>query len=185
MGKNVTVSDGYLRLKAIKESNPGGSSYPYTSGYVITGKVKPGGWFTYGFFEARLKCPQMNGAWCAFWLWEDPNGSDEIDITETLGNDNMTHNMNLHGATTWSRSYRMATPNYEWHVYAIDWQPGYIRWYVDNVLTGTYTGTAFNGSSMYLIFNYQLGGSWAGAVDESKLPNEMLIDFVHVFEVKP
>jgi beta-glucanase (GH16 family) len=190
MCSQVTApGDGYLHLTAKKHliGEAGLTTYPYWSGYTQTGgytgsSSQPKQWFTYGYFEARMKCPQMNGAWCAFWLWADPNSSNEIDITETLGNAPYISNINLHGATIFSREYTMPSPNYEWHTYAVDWQPGYIKWYVDNVLAATYTGTDFNNKSLYIILSYQLGGDWAGPVDESKLPNEMLIDYVSVWQ---
>lgn len=194
LGSQVSVpGDGYLHLRADFLNPPktqDGLTYPYKSGYTQTGGYAystsvPKRWFTYGYFEARLKCPAMLGGWCAFWLWADPQGSAEIDITETLANEPYIHNMNLHGVATFSKTYRMPTPNTEWHVYAVDWQPGYIKWYVDGVLTGTYTGTAFDGKSLYIIFNYQLGGTWAGPVDESKLPTDMLVDYVRVWATAP
>lgn len=194
LGSQVIVpGDGYLHLRADFLNPPksqDGLTYPYKSGYTQTGGYAysssiPKKWFTYGYFEARLKCPDMDGAWCAFWLWADPQSSAEIDITETLGNDPYIHNMNLHGAATFSRTYRMSTPNTEWHVYAVDWQAGYIKWYVDGVLTGTYTGTAFNNKSLYMLLTYQLGGTWAGPVDESKLPNDMLVDWVKAWDTRP
>lgn len=194
VGSAVTVpGDGYLHLTASKRATPAtfeGQTYPYNSGYTHTGgyaysSSTPKKWFTYGYFESRLKCPAMLGGWCAFWLWADPQSSAEIDITETLANAPYVHNMNLHGAATFSKTYKMSTPNTEWHTYAVDWQPGYIKWYIDGVLAATYTGTAFNGKSLYIIFNYQLGGSWAGPVDESKLPTDMLIDYVKVWDTRP
>lgn len=194
VGSAVTVpGDGYLHLTASKRDTPAsfdGQTFPYNSGYTHTGgnaynSSVPKKWFTYGYFESRLKCPAMLGGWCAFWLWADPQSSAEIDITETLANAPYVHNMNLHGAATFSKTYKMPAPNTEWHVYAVDWQPGYIKWYLDGVLVATYTGTAFDGKSLYIIFNYQLGGSWAGPVDESKLPADMLVDYVNVWDVRP
>jgi hypothetical protein len=38
---------------------------------------------------------------------------------------------------------------------------------------------------MYIILSLQLGGDWAGPVDESKLPTSMLVDFARVYQVKP
>jgi hypothetical protein len=190
----VTVpGDGYLHLTASKRSTAisyGGLTFPYNSGYTITGgyaynSAIPKQWFTYGYFEARLKCPAMLGGWCAFWMWADPNSSDEIDITETLGNAPNVHNMNLHGAATYSRTSVIANGNYNWHTYAVDWQAGYIKWYLDDVLVATYTGAAFNNKSLYMILSYQLGGDWAGAVDESKLPADMLVDYVRVYLTRP
>ena len=93
--KNVSVSDGSLKITAHHESAPivRGSgedqkSYDFSSGFVQTqGKQA----WTYGYFEARLKMPNAeNGSlWPAFWM--SPNEakyggwprSGEIDILET------------------------------------------------------------------------------------------------------
>ena len=61
---NVSVSGGYLQIKAKKESYNGSE---YTSGRITTKGKK---YFHYGKMEARIKVDggNQNGVWPAFWM---------------------------------------------------------------------------------------------------------------------
>lgn len=94
--KNVSVSEGTLKLTAREESAPFTCTNPngdfetrYTSGMVSTHGIFSQ---TYGRFEARLKISpaQVKGLQTSFWLWPTDAGrygnypaSGEIDIAET------------------------------------------------------------------------------------------------------
>lgn len=54
-------------IKLPQENNTNGAAIGYSSGK----------------FEARIKIPEFNGAWTAFWMWFGRGGVDEIDVTET------------------------------------------------------------------------------------------------------
>jgi beta-glucanase (GH16 family) len=78
----------------------------------------------------------------------------------------------------------------DFHVIRIDWEPGYIKWYLNNQLFHTYTN-AFAGDAQwpfdqafYVILNFAVGGDWGGAqgVDENIWPQEFLIDYVRVYQ---
>lgn len=59
--ENVEVSNGTLKIKALKEEY---GEQSYTSGRITTkGKQE----FTYGKIEAKIKLPSFSGAWPAFW----------------------------------------------------------------------------------------------------------------------
>src|SRR5687767_8877514 len=83
--KNVEVSNGSLKIRAIKEAM---GSNAYTSAKLITkGKAD----FTYGRFEIRAKLPPGRGLWPAIWMlgsnidkvdWPE---CGEIDIMEHVG----------------------------------------------------------------------------------------------------
>ncbi|MEO1042368.1 MAG: glycoside hydrolase family 16 protein [Pseudomonadota bacterium] len=97
---NVSVENGFLRLKAQKERFTG-PLYPegmhtddhrkktrrYTSGKVRT--LGNASW-RYGRFSARLKLPHGQGTWPAFWMMPSNNTygawplSGEIDIMEAV-----------------------------------------------------------------------------------------------------
>ena len=82
---NYEVSDGSLKIMAKAEEVVAG--FPYTSTRITTeNKVD----FTYGRVEARIKMPQGQGLWPAFWMLstDSPYGgvwaaTGEIDIVET------------------------------------------------------------------------------------------------------
>lgn len=63
--KNVEVSDGTLKIHALKE-NYGGKNY--TSGRIKTQGKKS---FKYGRIEAKMKLPSFAGSWPAFWMLGD------------------------------------------------------------------------------------------------------------------
>lgn len=86
---NIYVKDGELVLKAMKEETENGDKY--TSGKVTTQKKRD---YKYGRFEARIKVPEGQGLWPAFWMMptdESLYGSwprcGEIDIMEVLGHE--------------------------------------------------------------------------------------------------
>uniref|UniRef100_UPI0039E84361 glycoside hydrolase family 16 protein n=2 Tax=Clostridium TaxID=1485 RepID=UPI0039E84361 len=87
--RNIYVDNGNLVIKAIKEETEDGIKY--TSGKVTTQNKHD---YKYGRFEARLKVPEGQGLWPAFWMMpteEELYGSwprcGEIDIMEVLGHE--------------------------------------------------------------------------------------------------
>jgi beta-glucanase (GH16 family) len=185
------VSGGYLHLRAEKLSFPEDGRI-YSSGYVQSGGYAydlaiPKKWFKYGYFEARIKVPSVAGTWPAFWLWADPNSSREIDVVEILmKNPNVTYHTLHNDGELFQISKTFSSPLNDWHTFAVDWQPGIIIWYVDGAEAGRYNDTEnIFDQEMYMILSLQLGGAWAGEVDESKLPAEMLVDYVRVWSLKP
>ena len=87
--KNAYVSDGTLKIKAIKEKY---ESKEWTSARIVTRNNKE---FRYGYFEFRAKLPETPGFWPAIWMLRhdiyDENGTPwptggEIDIIDTSSN---------------------------------------------------------------------------------------------------
>ncbi|MDR3629014.1 MAG: glycoside hydrolase family 16 protein [Desulfocapsaceae bacterium] len=78
----------------------------------------------------------------------------------------------------------------EFHIFAIDWQPKCIRWYMDNRLYSEVTPAqlpegmpwAF-AHPFFLLLNMAVGGDWPGSPDDTTLfPQVMLIDFIRVYQ---
>lgn len=79
-----------------------------------------------------------------------------------------------------------------WHVFAVEWEPEQIRWYVDDVLYNTVdkagdVNPAYwpfdHGHPFYLILNLAVGG-WFDAPHlppEDMEPQRFLIDFVRIY----
>src|SRR5262249_11655766 len=73
----------------------------------------------------------------------------------------------------------------DFHIFAVEWQPGRIDYYVDDVLYLTVREDelaanqrwAFSGP-MFIIFDLAVGGAFVGPVDDSVLPQPMVIDWV-------
>ncbi len=164
--ENISVSDGILRLKARAETftgrllpvgmagAPGGERrQSYTSGKLRT--LGLAGW-TYGRFSARMKLPEGQGTWPAFWMMpvEGAYGtwplSGEIDIMEAInletpcaecpgGVERRTSGALHFGDQIPDNTYLYLNtsgeddvgPSNDWRVYSVEWAEGVIQWFVD------------------------------------------------------
>ncbi|KJY86934.1 beta-glucanase [Vibrio neptunius] len=202
---------------------------PYTSARLRTlGKRD----FKYGRVEVRAKLPAGQGTWPAIWMLPSENkygawaASGEIDIVEAVNLKAQSDSPNakegelerrvhgtLHYGSEWPNNVSSGAafilpdglnPADDFHTYAIEWEEGEIRWYVDDIhyATQTHHGwysqyvqdgkrvdahsfAPFN-EKFHLILNLAIGGSWAGqtnetGVDETIFPVTMLVDFVKVY----
>jgi beta-glucanase (GH16 family) len=147
---NVSVRDSLLTIRAIKESLHGCG---YTSARLKTRKRDGTPLFSklYGKFEIRAKVPWGKGLWPALWLLPQADAyggwaaSGEIDVMEIVGEKPHEVLGTIHfGSTFPARS--LVTHVHElpggstvadWHVYAVEWEPGEIRWRVDGILWAT------------------------------------------------
>jgi beta-glucanase (GH16 family) len=189
--QNARIFSGNLVITARKESAGG---LPYTSARLISkGKRE----FTYGRIEARIKLPQGQGQWPAFWMLGANNstvtwpGCGEIDIMENT-NTSTAVLATLHWLDTTyiyrGDSTRTTPTNY--HIYRIDWTPKAITWFVDGQqfyranIEGNINGTAEFHRPFFLLLNMAVGGNLPGQkVDQSRLPAKMYIDYVRVYQL--
>ena len=201
--ENSVIRGGNLVITARKENIkcPAGPDKDYTSA-----RLKTEGLFSqaYGRFEARIKVPRGQGMWPALWMLGDDitkvgwPASGEIDIMEIIGKDPSTAYGSLHGpGYNGSRGYRgeYRLPGSvefadAYHVFAIEWEPNVVRFYVDDDLYATQTpkrlppdGKWVFDHPFFIILNCAVGGSWPGSPDATtQFPQEMLVDYVRVYE---
>jgi beta-glucanase (GH16 family) len=157
--QNLSFQNGSARILTERRSING---YNYASA-MITSLNRPK--FTYGYFESRFNMPTGKGIWPAFWLTNDR--TQEIDMMELIGEDPYRLYMTYHkgGTQVFQRSFSNGTDlTTGWHTIGMDWQPTYIKWYVDGALAATYTGS-IPSDPMYLIFNTAVGGAWPADPD--------------------
>ncbi len=195
--ENVVVSNGTMKITA-KEQRV--RQYKYTSGRIRTyGKAD----FTYGRFEALIKMPYGQGIWPAFWMLstDEPYGgwpsSGEIDIAELLGQEPDKVYGTIHYGDPWpdnqhtGASYRLNSGTFAdgFHELAIEWEPGIIRWYVDDVLYSTKTSSDTDpyqwpfDHNFHFLLNVAVGGNWPGNPDETTVfPQTMEVDYVRVYD---
>lgn len=195
--ENVSVSDGMLHIKA--EYSPmefGGQMHDYRTGTLQSrDKVE----LTYGLFEARIKMPDLPGSNPAFWMMPHHDGDyfsfiglggtgSEIDIVEHLYDDNDHYQTTIHwGGYEESHQSWTKTPKpymgsmSDWHVFAVEWTPTELKFMVDDTVTATYSGEAVPFGPEFMILSLGLGG-WIGQPDQSKMPAEMLVDYVRVYQ---
>jgi hypothetical protein len=137
----VLQQDGGIALRLQAEAR---GDRAYTAGSIAT-KDRADARFQYGRFEVELKAVRASGVLTAFFLYRfDP--WQEIDL-EFLGKDptkvllNVFYNPGDEG-DLFNYGYR-GTPvlvdlgfdaSADFHSYAIEWDPGEIRWFVDGAL---------------------------------------------------
>jgi hypothetical protein len=141
--------------------------------------------FSYGYFEMRAKLPKGQGIWPAFWLTND--STLEIDAMEMLGHEPNKVYMTLHrnGSQVQGRSYTGPDYSAGFHTFGVDWQPTYVKWYLDGVLAATYSG-AMPSDPLYICLNTAVGGAWPGSPTASTaFPVEYNVDYVRVYDTKP
>jgi len=166
---NIAVEDGYLTLTAQPEIFTG-PNFPqdfkdrgeqikqnYTSGKVRTlGRQS----WTYGRFEARIRVPQGQSAWSAFWMLPQNNTygkwplSGEIDIMEAVNlgaicddcgaRNSETRSIGaLHFGQAWPQNkyltgqYDLGAETFDpeaFYSFAVEWGEGKINWFVDGNL---------------------------------------------------
>ena len=203
--ENVAVADGYLTLTAREEFY--GGRY-FTSGKVLTRDKQ---YFRYGRIEMRAKIPTGGGMWPAFWMMpqDDVYGgwaaSGEIDIMESASETTWIDGT-IHFGGEWPNNaysggaYAPGGVNFadDFHVYAIEWEPEEIRWYVDDVLYSTkyYWQWYSEGDpdnplapfdqDFFIILNAAVGGDYTGCTYPgcitADLPQEYIIDYVRVYQ---
>jgi beta-glucanase (GH16 family) len=202
--ENAYIENGSLIIKALKESYQGNS---YTSAKMFT--QNKGDW-TYGRIEVKTKLPYGQGIWPAIWmmptdyaLYGGWPGCGEIDIMEYLGHQTGTVYGTLHYGNPWKHtgsSYTLPDGKQfcdDYHVFALEWQPGEFRWYVDGILYQTqndwfckdpkealeYTYPAPFDRQFYLQLNLAVGGTWPGNPNDSTVfPQTMTVDYVRVYK---
>jgi beta-glucanase (GH16 family) len=126
-----------------------------------------------------------------------PN-SGEIDIMENIGKEPAIVHGTIHGpgysgaaGITSSFSLKSEKPFADqFHVYAIEWEPNVIRWYVDDNLYKTTTPANLPAGTKwvydhphFLLLNVAIGGGWPGNPDgKTVFPQTMLVDYVRVYK---
>ena len=151
----------------------------------------------YGYFEMRAKLPACGGGGhVAWWLigTQDDAKSDgtssvqngEIDILETTLLRTNTFSPKVHKWDDESLSEyenEVTLPgDYadEYHIYAMDWTPSGITFYVDGEVIGR-TDRAPQYRMAMLLGIYTDGAAWSGAANQV-YPKEFSIDYVRVYQ---
>ena len=201
--ENVRIEQGQLVITARKEIYTGsdGVRKNFTSA-----RLKTEGLFsqTYGRFEARIKIPAGQGMWPAFWMLGNDIKSNgwpkcgEIDIMENIGKEPATVHASLHGPSSNAPTNDMTSifslPEGkkladDYHLYAVEWEPGTLRFYLDSSLYATFTSQNWPAAGpwvfdhpFFLILNLAVGGDWPGSPDNTTaFPQQMLVDYVRVY----
>jgi len=205
--ENVSLDgQGHLQIVALEESYMGND---YTSGRIKTqvfvcddDDKKCGFDQKYGRFEARIQLPEGQGLWPAFWMLganvdEVPwPGCGEIDVMEYQGQRpkrvfGTLHGPGYSGGESISGDFELdgdETFADDFHVFAVDWDPGRIVFSVDGEVYHSVNSSSVPGDwvfdhEFFVILNLAVGGTLGGPVGpDTVFPAEVLVDYVRVFE---
>lgn len=181
----------------------------YTSASVNTRGKKE---FLYGTLEVRARIPVLEGAWPAIWTlgsqWHWPS-CGEIDVMEYYRIDNVPHILanaawgNDNNQAVWNSKaipfthFTEQDPDWaqKFHVWRMEWQPEYLRIYLDDELlndidlTKTINGTYGEGKNpfhtpQYFLLNLAIGGQHGGKPAPEKYPLRYEIDYIRFYQDK-
>ncbi len=176
------LSNGVLHIKADRRPQQG---YRYSSGIITTQHT-----FSqqYGYFEIRAKVPQGQGLWPAFWLLHTGLSPwMEIDIFEILGHNPSKVYLSNHWPDAANKLQGLTRPftgpdfSTGFHIFAVDWRPNYLAWYVDGVKWAE-TDQHVPAEPMFILANLAVGGKWPGYPDPTTpFPAYFDIDYIRVY----
>lgn len=196
---NIYVQDGELVIE-IRET---GHATGITWGACGTGSVRfgPGSWF-----ECEARQPAGGkGCWTAFWLSNSDtsggasaggegygNSSHEIDVFEYLHTSLATARHNYYTLHTWQPAHVQDQTivdhgvdlSADYHRYAVHWDDGFLRWYVDDTLVKEET-SGFYEKACRVILQSQTdyADAWPGPVDGTTThPHYLRVRWVGVWQ---
>ena len=200
---NVSVEGGCLVITAKKEDF--GTKH-WTSG-SITGQHKFT--FTYGRAEAKIKFPDVVGAFPAFWLlgadmeniyheigdndvsgviWPKCGEVDIVEITNSNRNKAKATVFTYDGAFLGGSQKLSNTINVaDWNIYGCEWTSEYIAISVNGTEYARWTFSDYSATSVqayhlpfYIIINLAVG-SYGGTPSDSTTQMKMYVDWVRVY----
>ncbi len=194
--ENSYVSKGTLKITAKK-----GEFQKWTSARLVTqGKQA----FTYGYLEFKAKVPLQKGCWPCIWMLPENNAygiwprSGEIDIMESSMNvwqDKVYGTAHCYagygGNPVKSTGVTVKKLNKRWHVYAINWTPEGITWYIDGKVISEYRNPHNDedgwmawpfDQNFHIIMNVAMGGTLGGDIDPKIKECTMEVDYVRLYQ---
>jgi beta-glucanase (GH16 family) len=180
---NATVSGGALHLTG-QLDGPVVNGVPRDEGAGVASKTNA----TYGRWEARIEVSPGAGYGAAMTLWpksENWPTDGEIDVTEIHDPARTKAAQIVHlGAANRQLGVTSMGLWTGWHVYAVDWEPTYLKFYVDGQLTYTVTdSTMIPRTPMHPTLQLnQACNTWVGCRDAST-PKvvSMDVDYLRTF----
>jgi beta-glucanase (GH16 family) len=187
---NATVSNGNLLIIAKKEPMQGSD---YTSARMITKGLQS---WTYGKMEARIRLPEGQGTWPAFWMLGQNISTagwpqcGEIDIMEHINSEGKIYGT-MHWDNNGHAKYGGDVPCNvsQYHLYSVEWDKYGIRWFLDGSaywegdITGNVNGTEEFHRPFFILLNLAVGGNWPGPPNAATVfPDTMFVDYVRVYQ---
>jgi beta-glucanase (GH16 family) len=199
----TSINDDYHRYTAASLNTRNTASWTYGRFEVMAKMPEGKGTWPAIWFLSPLRTPGVPGP-------PQPRGPDgrevqgpqrgpnfgesaqgEIDLMESWGSRPNRTAVHIHGTKgrTPSKSLMVDDMYGKFHLYAMDWYPDHMDFFLDQEKILTYTKDPAVGWSfdrpMYLIMNIACGGPDEPAPDDSKLPQFMTVDYVRVYQKVP
>jgi beta-glucanase (GH16 family) len=204
--ENVIVSGGYARLHFEKKTghqndDPKRNETPYATGFLDSlDKFAQ----RYGYFESRMKLPTAPGLWPAFWLMPDRGrnfnpkwqrtatevGGMEFDIMEHLTRWGPTrYNIAMHW-DGYGKDHKAlgsekiyVQPDKDGFITAgVLITPGSAVYYCNGKEVLRWENPRVSAVPEYMMFTMPSGGWDNNALDDAKLPADLVIDYVRVWQ---
>ncbi len=185
----VNFEDGKLVLSV---------DYNAEKGHYVSGAIRSKNLFeqAYGYYECSMKVQEVPGFWSAFWLLSQTvssvgNGAKdgvEIDIMEAYNYDRKGLNFALHWdgygddhKSVGEGTIRPDLYDGNYHTYGLLWTDDMYIWYVDGKECWRSNESGICEVPVYLKLSLEVG-SWAGEIDLEKLPANVYVDYVRVYQ---
>jgi beta-glucanase (GH16 family) len=209
---NAIVKDGKLILHYEKKTgyhndNPADTKTVGKTDYACGFADTFGKWRQrYGYFEARVKLPKAPGLWPAFWTMPDrgpaagpqwarsetKQGGIEHDILEFLsGWGPYRYNLAFHWDGYGKEHKSAGTPlNYVlpdkdgYITTGVYWVPGLAVYYAQGKEVLRWASPRVSTVPAYVMFNMVSGGWDNLPLEDAKLPDDFVIDYVRVWQRK-
>lgn len=155
--------------------------------------------YLYGRFETVMQSAAGNGIVSSFFLYNIntncnwPAENNEIDV-EMTGNDQQiyftTHHPHLNQPWFYGEDFYLGfNPHEGFHKYTIEWEPGIVRWFVDDDLIYTQNEEATNNLQypMAILMNLWAANAedWVGGWNPAILPAQSRYDYVKYYSYTP
>lgn len=190
---NALVRGGMLRLRASAVNR---SAMVQTHGMLD---------FTYGRVEASMRVPKGQGFWPSLWLRPSDLARPypEIDLLEMWLTDDpsdlydeRTAWLNYHwsdaaGIHHSAHTHHRTGPDFTagFHQFAVEWEPGAIRFYIDGAEVERYTGPHVATVPLFLVMSLQIGHYQQEGIHAPGEPNAQThfpsyqdVDYVRVYQ---
>lgn len=148
--------------------------------------------YLYGRFEVRMKSAHREGMLSSFFTYFDGTGIwNEIDL-EIMGRYDDDVQFNVIAPTQSNHVGHVpmsSSPHQNYHIYAFEWTPAYVSWFVDGVevlkQTGSHIQTLTQAQKIMMnIWNPQYE-NWAGKFYPEALPAFAFYDWVSYYTYTP
>jgi beta-glucanase (GH16 family) len=205
---DVIVGGGVVRLRYEKKTgfnndDPKQKKTDYAAGYLHTFEK----WRQrYGYFEARMKLPTAPGLWPAFWMMPDRgaetktqgdrqdtgNGGMEFDVMEHLDRWGLyRYNIAMH-YDGYGKDHKSVgsekiyiQPDKEGYITCgLLWTPGSARYYCNGREVLRWDNPRISHVPSDLMFTIPQGGWDNDPIDNTRLPDDFIIDYVRVWQRK-